>query len=81
MSLPRSKPLISKRDWTKRNETPGSKKKGEFIDVKSDGKPFKGIAKEPDKRRAAKDTGKGEASPRGKRLWFKHYRDKEALVT
>lgn len=38
-------------DWTKRNETPGSKHKGEFMDVKSDGKPFKGVAKEPDKRR------------------------------
>jgi hypothetical protein len=39
------------KDWTKRNETPGSKKKGEFMDVKSDGKKFKGIAREPDKRR------------------------------
>ena len=39
------------KDWTKRNETPGSKKKGEFMDVKSDGKPFKGVAKEPDRRR------------------------------
>lgn len=39
------------KDWTKRNETPGSKKKGEFMDVKSGGKPFKGVAKEPDKRR------------------------------
>lgn len=38
-------------DYTKRNETPGSKKKGEFMDVKSDGKKFKGVAKEPDKRR------------------------------
>ena len=38
-------------DYTKRNETPGSKKKGQFMDVKSDGKPFKGVAKEPDKRR------------------------------
>lgn len=38
-------------DWTKRNETPGSKKKGEFMDVKQDRKPFKGVAKEPDKRR------------------------------
>jgi hypothetical protein len=38
-------------DWTKRNETPGSKKKGEFMDVKSGGKKFKGVAKEPDKRR------------------------------
>jgi hypothetical protein len=38
-------------DWTKRNKTPGSKEKGEFMDVKSDGKKFKGVAKEPDKRR------------------------------
>jgi hypothetical protein len=33
-------------DWTKR-----SHKDGEFMDVKEDGKPFKGVAKEPDKRR------------------------------
>lgn len=38
-------------DYTKRNETKGSPHKGEFMDVKSDGKPFKGVAKEPDKRR------------------------------
>ena len=38
-------------DYTKRNETPGSREKGQFMDVKSDGKPFKGVAKEPDKRR------------------------------
>jgi hypothetical protein len=37
--------------FTKRNETKGSKKKGEFMDVKADKKPFKGVAKEPDKRR------------------------------
>jgi hypothetical protein len=36
---------------TKRNETAGSKTKGEFMDVKSGGKKFKGVAKEPDKRR------------------------------
>ncbi len=39
-------------DWTKRNETPGSKKKGEFMDVKSGGKKFKGVAQEPDRRHA-----------------------------
>ncbi len=39
------------KDFTKRNEKPGSKKKGEFMDVKSGGKKFKGVAKEPDKRR------------------------------
>jgi len=38
-------------DYTKRNETPGDPHRGEFMDVKSDGKPFKGVAKEPDKRR------------------------------
>ncbi len=38
-------------DWTKRNETKGSKKRGEFMDVKEDGRKFKGVAKEPDKRR------------------------------
>ena len=38
-------------DYVKRNETPGSPQKGQFMDVKEDGKPFKGIAKEPDKRR------------------------------
>ncbi len=41
-------------DWTKRNETSGSKKKGEFMDVKGDGEKFKGVAKEPDKRRKAR---------------------------
>lgn len=39
------------KDWTNGNETPGRKHKGEFMDVKSDGKKFKGVAKEPDKRR------------------------------
>lgn len=38
-------------DWTKRDETPGSKHKGEFMDTKKDGKPFKGVAKEKDQRR------------------------------
>lgn len=38
-------------DWVKRNETPKSPHKGEFMDVKEDEKPFKGVAKEPDKRR------------------------------
>lgn len=32
-------------DWTKR-----SREDGEFIDVKEDGEPFKGVAKEPDRR-------------------------------
>ena len=38
-------------DWTKRNETAGSTDRGKFMDVKSDGEKFKGVAKEPDKRR------------------------------
>ncbi|MEP6809285.1 MAG: hypothetical protein ABI992_03510 [Chthoniobacterales bacterium] len=38
-------------DYTKRNETPGGPQKGEFMDVKRDGKPLKGVAKEPDGRR------------------------------
>lgn len=33
-------------DWTKRD-----REDGEFMDVKEDGEPFKGIAKEPDHRR------------------------------
>ncbi len=38
-------------DWTKRDETLGSKTKGEFMGVKSDGRKFKGVAKEPDEQR------------------------------
>ena len=37
--------------YVKRNETPGDPKRGQFMDVKDDTKPFKGVAKEPDKRR------------------------------
>jgi hypothetical protein len=37
--------------FTKRNEESGSSHKGEFMDVKEDGKPFKGVAQEPDQRR------------------------------
>jgi hypothetical protein len=55
------------KDWTKRNETPGSKKKGDYTDVKSGGKPFKGVAKEKDRRRTGGDTGKGKASHGSKR--------------
>ena len=36
--------------WTKRDLSGGAKS-GEFMDVKSDGTPFKGVAKEPDGRR------------------------------
>lgn len=38
-------------DYTKRNESKGSPQKGQYMDVKEGGKPFKGVAKEPDKRR------------------------------
>lgn len=38
--------------WTKRNEKPGSRRRGEFMDVKESGKPFKGVAKEVDRRRS-----------------------------
>ena len=34
-------------DWTKRDATTG-----QFMDQKADGTPFKGVAKEPDGRRA-----------------------------
>ena len=37
--------------WTKRNREEGSANAGQFMDVKSDGEPFKGVAKEPDGRR------------------------------
>lgn len=38
-------------DYVKRNEEPDDSHKGEFMAVKKDGKPFKGVAKEPDERR------------------------------
>ena len=41
-------------DWVKRNEGAGDSHKGKFMDVKEDGKPFKGVAKEPDGRRTKK---------------------------
>jgi hypothetical protein len=37
--------------WVERDETRGSSSRGEFTNVKEDGKPFKGVAKEPDNRR------------------------------
>ncbi|MGI8432123.1 MAG: hypothetical protein ACR2MW_07535 [Chthoniobacterales bacterium] len=48
------KPMVVREganEWAQRNETPSSKKKGEFMDVKSGGEKSKGVAKEPDKRR------------------------------
>lgn len=38
-------------DYVKRNENKESSKTGEFMAVKKDGNPFKGIAREPDQRR------------------------------
>lgn len=38
-------------DWVKRNRDPDSDDNGEFMDVKKDGKEFKGVANEPDERR------------------------------
>ena len=38
--------------WTKRNREEGAEGEGQFMDVKSDGEPFKGVAKEPDGRRS-----------------------------
>lgn len=38
--------------WVERDEEKGSPDRGEFKNVKEDGKPFKGVAKEPDKRRS-----------------------------
>ena len=38
-------------NWIKRNQDPNSSHEGEFMDNKEDGKPFKGVAKEPDNRR------------------------------
>ncbi len=38
-------------DYVKRNENKESSRTGEFMAVKKDGTPFKGVAKEPDRRR------------------------------
>jgi hypothetical protein len=39
------------KDWVERDEEKGSPSKGQFKNVKEDRQPFKGVAKEPDKRR------------------------------
>ena len=38
--------------WTKRNREDGAAGAGQFMDVKSDGEPVKGVAKERDGRRS-----------------------------
>jgi hypothetical protein len=38
--------------YVKRNRDPDSEDAGEFMDVKQRGKKFKGVAEEPDRRRA-----------------------------
>ena len=38
--------------WTKRNREDGSPQAGQFMDVKGDGEPFKGVAVEKDGRRS-----------------------------
>ena len=38
-------------NYTKRDQDPDSPEQGQFMDVKQDGTPFKGVAKEPDGRR------------------------------
>jgi hypothetical protein len=37
--------------YVKRNRDASSRRNGQFMDVKSDGTPFKGVAEEPDGRR------------------------------
>ena len=37
--------------WTKRDETPDSEKRGELMGKKESSEPFKGVAKEKDERR------------------------------
>jgi hypothetical protein len=38
-------------NYTKRNRDEGSPDDGKYMDVKQDGEKFKGVAKEPDRRR------------------------------
>ena len=42
--------------WIKRNREEGSKKRGQFMEVKKDGESFKGIAEELDERRSDDDN-------------------------
>lgn len=48
--------------FVKRDETPGSAHKGEFLDIKQDGQRFKGIAEERDKRRSTAERSTRTAS-------------------
>ena len=41
--------------WIKRNREEESGKAGQFMEVRKDGEPFKGVAKEPDERRRPDD--------------------------
>lgn len=41
--------------WIKRDREEGSENRGQFTEVKKDGEPFKGVAKEPDERRTDDD--------------------------
>jgi len=41
-------------EYVKRNQDEDSPHEGEFMDVKEDHEKFKGVAKEPDKRRSKK---------------------------
>lgn len=41
-------------DWVKRNRDHDSSHDGEFMNVKEDGEPHKGVAAEPDDRRTKK---------------------------
>jgi hemerythrin-like domain-containing protein len=54
-------------DFVKRDETPGSARKGEFMDVKQDGQRFKGIAEEKDKRGSTAERSTQTASAKGSR--------------
>jgi hypothetical protein len=38
-------------NYTKRNQDPDSPNEGKYMDVKQGGEKFKGVAKEPDRRR------------------------------
>jgi hypothetical protein len=41
--------------WTKRKRKDSNENAGQFMEVRKDGEPFKGVAKEPDERRRSDD--------------------------